>query len=150
MEAGEQEADIVCRRSLLTQEGICLTLSPEFRFLEVAYPYVAKRLLTDEDPALRKRLIEVRSTAHSGISFSWLFKCDVALLTRTVLCPISPHPPPPTSHPTLLWSTVPLCCSADRLYILALSHVSHCSDVSCTATILTWHLVEGNRVGGSM
>mmetsp|Transcript_18681 Transcript_18681/g.56469 ORF Transcript_18681/g.56469 Transcript_18681/m.56469 type:complete len:672 (-) Transcript_18681:1930-3945(-) len=46
-------------RSLLTQEGICLTLSPEFRFLEVAYPYVAKRLLTDEDPALRKRLIEV-------------------------------------------------------------------------------------------
>jgi hypothetical protein len=25
----------------------------------VAYPYVAKRLLTDEDPALRQRLIEV-------------------------------------------------------------------------------------------
>jgi len=28
-------------RSLLTQEGICMTLQPDFRFLEVAYPYVA-------------------------------------------------------------------------------------------------------------
>ena len=46
-------------RSLLTQEGICMTLSPNFYFLEVAYPYVAKRLLTDEDPALRDRLIQV-------------------------------------------------------------------------------------------
>lgn len=46
-------------RSLLTQEGICLSLDPSFKFLEVAYPYVAKRLLTDPDPALRARLIQV-------------------------------------------------------------------------------------------
>lgn len=46
-------------RSLLTQEGICLTLDPEFHFLEVAYPYVARRLLTDESPALRERLLQV-------------------------------------------------------------------------------------------
>ncbi|PRW32613.1 putative aarF domain-containing kinase chloroplastic isoform A [Chlorella sorokiniana] len=46
-------------RSLLTQEGICLTLDPAFHFLEVAYPYVARRLLTDEDPALRTRLFQV-------------------------------------------------------------------------------------------
>ncbi|CAG9466897.1 unnamed protein product [Pedinophyceae sp. YPF-701] len=46
-------------RSLLTQEGICMTLDPKFHFLEVAYPYVARRLLTDEDPALRERLLEV-------------------------------------------------------------------------------------------
>lgn len=44
-------------RSLLTQEGICLTLDPSFHFLEVAYPYIAKRLLTDE--SLRERLIQV-------------------------------------------------------------------------------------------
>ncbi len=55
------------RRSLLTQEGICLTLEPEFRFLEVAYPYVAKRLLTDEDPALRKRLIDVLPQSHHSL-----------------------------------------------------------------------------------
>ena len=46
-------------RSLLTQEGICMTLSPEFRFLEVAYPYVAKRLLTSTDTSLRDRLMQV-------------------------------------------------------------------------------------------
>ncbi|GAB4822222.1 hypothetical protein N2152v2_009268, partial [Parachlorella kessleri] len=46
-------------RSLLTQEGICMTLDPQFHFLEVAYPYVARRLLTDEDPALRTRLFQV-------------------------------------------------------------------------------------------
>lgn len=46
-------------RSLLTQEGICLTLSPDFRFLQVAYPYVAQRLLTSRDTALRDRLVQV-------------------------------------------------------------------------------------------
>lgn len=44
---------------MLTQEGICLRLNSNFRFLEVAYPYVARRLLTDEDPALRERLFQV-------------------------------------------------------------------------------------------
>ena len=38
---------------------MCLTLRPDFHFLEVAYPYVARRLLTDEDPALRQRLVQV-------------------------------------------------------------------------------------------
>ena len=46
-------------RSLLTQEGICMTLRPDFKFLEVAYPYMAKRLLTDPDPSLRQRLFQV-------------------------------------------------------------------------------------------
>jgi len=55
-------------RSLLTQEGICLTLDPEFHFLEVAYPYIARRLLTDEDPALRQRLIQV---LFQGGKFQW-------------------------------------------------------------------------------
>ncbi|CAL5228284.1 g11389 [Coccomyxa viridis] len=55
-------------RSLLTQEGICMQLQPDFRFLEVAYPYVARRLLTDEDPALRERLFQV---LFSGGKFQW-------------------------------------------------------------------------------
>ena len=46
-------------RSLLTQEGICMTLSPDFRFLQVAYPYVAQRLLTSTDTSLRDRLVQV-------------------------------------------------------------------------------------------
>lgn len=55
-------------RSLLTQEGICMTLVPEFKFLEVAYPYIANRLLTDSDPGLRQRLIQV---LFRGGEFQW-------------------------------------------------------------------------------
>lgn len=46
-------------RSLITQEGLALTLNPNFKIVEIAYPYVAKRLLTGESPALRRRLLEV-------------------------------------------------------------------------------------------
>ncbi|MEL6813547.1 MAG: AarF/ABC1/UbiB kinase family protein [Cyanobacteria bacterium J06598_3] len=46
-------------RSLVTQEGLALSLDPDFKIVEIAYPYVARRLLTAETPALRRRLIEV-------------------------------------------------------------------------------------------
>ncbi|MGK7922272.1 MAG: ABC1 kinase family protein [Trichodesmium sp.] len=46
-------------RSLVTEEGLALSLNPNFRIVEVAYPYVARRLLKGESPALRRRLIEV-------------------------------------------------------------------------------------------
>ncbi|CAD5980668.1 ABC1 kinase family protein [Planktothrix agardhii] len=46
-------------RSLVTQEGIALSLNPDFKIVDVAYPYVARRLLNGETPALRRRLIEV-------------------------------------------------------------------------------------------
>ncbi len=46
-------------RSLVTQEGIALTLNPNFKIVEVAYPYVARRLLTGESPEVRRRLLNV-------------------------------------------------------------------------------------------
>ena len=46
-------------RSLVTQEGIALSLNPNFKIVEVAYPYVARRLLTGETPQLRRRLLNV-------------------------------------------------------------------------------------------
>ncbi|XHX80695.1 MAG: ABC1 kinase family protein [Stenomitos frigidus ULC029] len=46
-------------RSLVTQEGLALTLNPNFKIVDVAYPYVAQRLLKGESPALRRRLLEV-------------------------------------------------------------------------------------------
>ncbi len=46
-------------RSVVTQEGVALSLNPEFRIVQVAYPYVARRLLTDESESLRRRLVEV-------------------------------------------------------------------------------------------
>ncbi|NER05650.1 MAG: AarF/ABC1/UbiB kinase family protein [Okeania sp. SIO3C4] len=46
-------------RSLVTEEGLALSLNPNFRIVDIAYPYVARRLLKGESPALRRRLIEV-------------------------------------------------------------------------------------------
>ncbi len=46
-------------RSVITQEGVALSLNPDFKIVQVAYPYVAKRLLTDESESLRRRLLEV-------------------------------------------------------------------------------------------
>ena len=46
-------------RSLITQEGIALSLNREFKIIEIAYPYVARRLLTGESPELRRRLLNV-------------------------------------------------------------------------------------------
>ena len=46
-------------RSLVTQEGLALTLNPDFKIVEIAYPYVARRLLMGETESLRARLIEV-------------------------------------------------------------------------------------------
>lgn len=46
-------------RSLVTQEGIALSLNSNFKIVEVAYPYVARRLLRGESPQLRRRLLNV-------------------------------------------------------------------------------------------
>lgn len=71
-------------RSLLTQEGICLRLRPAFHFLEVAYPYVARRLLTDDDPALRERLIQV--LLQDG-RFQWARLENLVSLARSTGAP---------------------------------------------------------------
>ncbi len=43
-------------RSLVTLEGIAINIDPNFKVLSAAYPYVAKRLLTDPAPELRASL----------------------------------------------------------------------------------------------
>lgn len=43
-------------RSLVTLEGIAINVDPNFKVLSEAYPYVAKRLLTDQAPELRESL----------------------------------------------------------------------------------------------
>ncbi|NJN76842.1 MAG: AarF/ABC1/UbiB kinase family protein, partial [Synechococcaceae cyanobacterium RL_1_2] len=46
-------------RSLVTQEGLALTLNPNFKIVEVCFPYVSRRLLTGESPTMRRRLLDV-------------------------------------------------------------------------------------------
>ncbi|XP_050218327.1 protein ACTIVITY OF BC1 COMPLEX KINASE 1, chloroplastic isoform X2 [Mercurialis annua] len=76
-------------RSLLTQEGICFTLKPDFKFLEVAYPYVAKRLLTDPNPALRERLIQV---LFKDSVFQWKRLENLIVLAKENVTKMSSNP----------------------------------------------------------
>ncbi|NEP17732.1 MAG: AarF/ABC1/UbiB kinase family protein [Leptolyngbya sp. SIO4C1] len=46
-------------RSLVTLDGIAISVDPNFKVLSKAYPYVSKRLLTDPAPELRQSLQEL-------------------------------------------------------------------------------------------
>jgi len=55
-------------RSLVTLEGIALSVDPEFKILGAAYPYFARRLMEDPDPDLRRSL---REMLFDGDDFRW-------------------------------------------------------------------------------
>ncbi len=55
-------------RSLVTLEGIALSVDPEFKILGAAYPYFARRLMEDPDPSLRRSL---REMLFDGEEFRW-------------------------------------------------------------------------------
>jgi predicted unusual protein kinase regulating ubiquinone biosynthesis (AarF/ABC1/UbiB family) len=67
-------------RSLVTQEGIALSLNPNFKIVEVAYPYVARRLLTGESPQLRRRLLNV---LFKDGKFQWQRLENLIAIART-------------------------------------------------------------------
>jgi predicted unusual protein kinase regulating ubiquinone biosynthesis (AarF/ABC1/UbiB family) len=55
-------------RSMVTLEGIAINVDPNFKVLSKAYPYVAKRLLSDPAPELRASL---RDLLFKDDSFRW-------------------------------------------------------------------------------
>jgi predicted unusual protein kinase regulating ubiquinone biosynthesis (AarF/ABC1/UbiB family) len=55
-------------RSLVTLEGIALSVDPAFKILGAAYPYFARRLMEDPDPQLRSSL---REMLFDGDQFRW-------------------------------------------------------------------------------
>lgn len=55
-------------RSLVTLEGIALSVDPGFKILGAAYPYFARRLMEDPDPQLRDSL---REMLFDGEIFRW-------------------------------------------------------------------------------
>ena len=67
-------------RSLVTEEGLALSLNPNFKIVDVAYPYVARRLLKGESPALRRRLIEV---LFKDEKFQWQRLENLIAIART-------------------------------------------------------------------
>ncbi len=46
-------------RAVVSQEGLALRLDPEFKILNIAYPYIAKKLLTDNSEEIIEILLEV-------------------------------------------------------------------------------------------
>ena len=67
-------------RSLITQEGLALTLDPDFKIVEIAYPYVAQRLLRGESPEMRRRLVEV---LFKDGKFQWQRLENMIAIART-------------------------------------------------------------------
>lgn len=55
-------------RSVVTQEGLALSVDPNFKIVDIGYPYIARRLLKGESPQLRRRLLEV---LFKGGKFQW-------------------------------------------------------------------------------
>ena len=46
-------------RAVVSQEGLALRLDPDFKILKIAYPYIAKKLLTDNSEEILDILLEV-------------------------------------------------------------------------------------------
>jgi len=67
-------------RSLVTQEGIALSLNPNFKIVEVGYPYIARRLLMGESPELRRRLLNV---LFKNGRFQWQRLENLIAIART-------------------------------------------------------------------
>jgi predicted unusual protein kinase regulating ubiquinone biosynthesis (AarF/ABC1/UbiB family) len=67
-------------RSLVTQEGIALSLNPNFKIVEVAYPYIAKRLLTGESAEFRRRLLNI---LFKDGKFQWQRLENLIAIART-------------------------------------------------------------------
>ncbi|BAY26895.1 ABC-1 domain-containing protein [Calothrix sp. NIES-2100] len=67
-------------RSLVTQEGIALSLNPNFKIVEVGYPYIARRLLTGESSQLRRRLLNV---LFKDGKFQWQRLENLIAIART-------------------------------------------------------------------
>ncbi|MEO3705692.1 ABC1 kinase family protein [Trichormus azollae] len=67
-------------RSLVTQEGIALSLNPNFKIVEIGYPYIARRLLTGESLALRRRLLNV---LFKDSKFQWQRLENLISIART-------------------------------------------------------------------
>jgi predicted unusual protein kinase regulating ubiquinone biosynthesis (AarF/ABC1/UbiB family) len=133
-------------RSLVTQEGLALTLDSNFKIVQVAYPYVAKRLLTGESPQLRRRLLDVlfkdgkfqwqrlenmihiaRSesnfdllpTAQLGITF--LLSEEGRYLRRQLLLALTEDDRLHTAEVQRLWSLIQGDLQPQRLFDVAIS-----------------------------
>ncbi|MDF5707839.1 MAG: AarF/ABC1/UbiB kinase family protein [Nostoc sp. S4] len=139
-------------RSLVTQEGIALSLNPNFKIVEVGYPYIARRLLTGESPELRRRLLnvlfkdgkfqwqrlenliaiartdgnfDVVPTAQMG--FQYLISDEGKFLRRQVVLALTEDDRLHTEEVQRLWNLVKNDLKPDRLFNVAIGILTELS-----------------------
>ncbi|MFM7192926.1 MAG: AarF/ABC1/UbiB kinase family protein, partial [Microcystaceae cyanobacterium] len=151
-------------RSLVTQEGSALSLDPNFKIVEVAYPYVARRLLTGESPQLRRQLLNVlfkddefqwqrlenmitiaRSdnkfdlipTARLG--FQYLFSDEGLYLRRQILLALTEDERLHTSEVQRIWGLIKDDFRPQQLFSVALNAIRDFSLTSVASLIPDEH-----------
>lgn len=157
-------------RSLVTQEGLALTLNPNFKIVEVAYPYVARRLLNGESPRLRRRLLEVlfkdgkfqwkrlenmiaiaRSdnnfdilpTAQLGLQY--LLSEEGGFLRKQILLALTEDDRLHTEEVQRLWNLVKDDIKPARLWNVALGALAELSATGTAALIPTMASLTGTK-----
>lgn len=158
-------------RSLVTQEGLALTLNPNFKIVEIAYPYIARRLLTGESARLRRRLIEVLfkdgkfqwhrlenmiSIARSDSSFDILPTAQLGLqyllseegqfLRRQLLIALTEDDRLHTEEVQRLWALVKDDIQPGRLWTVALGAIAELSTTGTAALIPTVSSLTGIKL----
>ncbi|HEY9698866.1 MAG TPA: AarF/ABC1/UbiB kinase family protein [Trichocoleus sp.] len=147
-------------RSLVTQEGLALSLNPDFKIVDVAFPYIAKRLLTGESPQLRRRLIDVLfkdgkfqwhrlenllSIARSDNNFDILPTAQLGLqyllseegqyLRRQLILALVENDRLHTEEVQRLWNLIKDDIKPDRLFSAALGALTGLSTAGATALL---------------
>jgi len=149
-------------RSLVTQEGLALTLNPNVRIVEVSYPYVARRLLTGESPEMRRHLIEVlfkdgkfqwerlenmiaiaRSDHNfdllptAQLGFQYLLSDEGRFLRRQLILALTEDDRLHTEEVRRLWNLVKDDLKPGRLFDVALSALTEISAEGVAAILPT-------------
>lgn len=149
-------------RSLITQEGLALSLNPQFRIVEVSYPYVSRRLLTGESPQMRKHLLSVLikdgkfkwerlenmisiaqtdggfdllPTARLGLQY--LFSEEGKYLRRQLLLALTEDERLHTEEVQRLWTLIKDDLNPQQIFNLAFSTIREFSVETVTAVIPT-------------
>ncbi len=156
-------------RSLVTQEGVALCLNPDFKIVEVSYPYIARRLLTEESPAFRRRLLEVLfkdgkfqwarlenliAIARSDDSFDlvptaqmglrYLLSEEGLFLRRQIILALTENNHLHTAEVRRIWDLVKEDFQPNRLLNAALGAIADLSE-EAVANWSPWAVLTGDR-----
>ncbi|NJK28135.1 MAG: AarF/ABC1/UbiB kinase family protein [Coleofasciculaceae cyanobacterium SM2_3_26] len=157
-------------RSVITQEGLALSFNPDFKIVEMGYPYVAQRLLTGETPELRRRLVEVLfkhgrfqwerlenliAIARTDTSFDLLPTAQLGLqyllseegrfLRRRLLIALTENDRLHADEVSRLWDLVKDDLTPDRLFSVALGALAELSPAASSTNGTTGRSLPLNR-----